>query len=941
MKIIENSLPLYEINILSMYEMSHKAPPIAIKRALIKLFGMELPISKLPKLHNLHYYPARIPTWGARAITLASLLESEETKPEIFLEMLGFDELKKRVKLEGRFLIPYIVNPDKIAVTGLLGKNTEEIIVIDPMAGGGSIPLESLRFGFTTIAGDINPVSFLLLRATLEFPAKYGSRLFNLLLTEAKKLIDYAKANLGKYYSLDEKCTVNVLGIKHSCGGIIPIVSTTVLSKEDRIFFKFEVINGKLRIKLTKEPPPPIHKCLHCGTPISYEILRKEWVKKHSEVINKLLEGVDASDLIEELYIPVAIESMHGYREPTDNDKRFQIEAYKELLKLAKEDDSFLQVLPISEIPNDNGVFENIKKIGLTHWHMLFTPRQLLALYLLTRYIKERAIQLYSEHGEIGVAVSLYLALALTKTFNYNNLLTQWHASKEVIRDLIGSQYALNKSADLGYDFIDAAIQNFTLPWALEPEIAESGRFYKTAGGMLPVVKLLCDNLEGLWKEGRDAIYLWDATKLSENIPEIKADLIHVDPPYYDQHDYAGIMEFFWQILQRALMPVLDVLFPKDAIKIDWSPYQSELPRQEIRGPPPKRVDEFHQKLQMLQLEGFTPPKKVDEFSKFGDAMEAFFKECLKVLKPDGIFVMWYTYGKIEGWEELFYRLYKAGMEVKKCWQVWSQSPQRRVALQGSAFFTSMVIVAKSGTERILIDGTDDPKFVNAVSESVNKSLTNILQRYGFEMFNEATVMAFADAISAATRFEIMGTKDESRRISNFRELKNEALKIAVNEYLKKLADMFQIKYFPVESLDKNSKLYLLLMLVSDEEFRIPYDFSNKLSQILGGANFRLLAQNRGGNKWFLKPLAEVAKLFSPSVMTETFKLLNEVSKTIEKFGERAAEEVIQKFSKDSIAYANYMISFCEFFGENKLVKIGLINPMLIPKLKRVLGGFT
>jgi hypothetical protein len=28
-------------------------------------------------------------------------------------------------------------------------------------------------------------------------------------------------------------------------------------------------------------------------------------------------------------------------------------------------------------------------------------------------------------------------------------------------------------------------------------------------------------------------------------------------------------------------------------------------------------------------------------------------------------------------------------------------------------------------------------------------------------------------------------------------------------------------------------------------------------------------------------------------------------------------------------------------FGENKLVKTGLINPMLIPKLKRVLGGFT
>ncbi len=917
MKIIEGSLPLYEINALSMYEMSNlKMLQSAVKAILKKLFGgEELKSSNLPKLHNLHYYPARIPTWGARTITLASLLESEETKPEIFLKMLGFDELKERVKLEGRFLIPYMVNPDKITVTGLLGKDPEEIIVVDPMAGGGSIPLESLRLGFTTIAGDINPVSYLLLRATVEFPAKYGSRLFNLLLAEAKKLIDYAKVNLGKYYLADEKCTINVLGIKHSCGGIIPIVSTTVLSKEDRIFFKFEVINGKLKAKLTKEPPPPIHKCLHCGAPISYEILRKEWVKKHSEAINKLLEEIDTSDLIEELYIPVAIESMHGYREATEDDKRFQIEAYKELLKLVKEDESFLQMLPTSEIPDDNRVFENVKRIGLTHWHMLFTPRQLLALYLLTRYVKERTIQLYSEHGEIGVAVSLYLVLALTKTFNYNNLLTQWDASDESIRDLVGSQYALNKSANLGYDFIDAAIQNFTLSWALEPEIAESGKFYKTAGGILPVVKLLCDNLEGLWKEGRDAIYLWDATKLSENIPEIKADLIHVDPPYYDQHHYAGIMEFFWQILQRALMPVLDVLFPKDAIKVDWSPYQSELPRHEIHGP---------------------PPKKVGEFSEFGTATEVFFKECLKVLKREGIFVMWYTYGKIEGWEELFYRLYNAGMDVKKCWQVWSQSPQRRVALQGSAFFTSMIIVSKHGTERILIDDPDNPKFVDAVRESVRNSVTNILQRYGFEMFNEATVMAFADAISVATRFEIMGTKHELQRRSNFLKLKDEALKIAVNEYLETLAEIFQIKYFPVESLDNASKLYLLLLLVSDEEFRIPYDFSNKLSQILG-VNFKLLAQNRGGNKWFLKSPAEVAKLFSSSVIMETFKLLNEASKTIEKFGERAAEEVVQKFSKDSIAYTNYMV----FLGKNKLIKTGLINSTLIPKLERVLGGFT
>jgi adenine-specific DNA methylase len=918
MKFIGDSLPLYEINVLSMYEMSNlKMLPLDVKDTLKKLFGNEdLKACNLPKIHNLHYYPARIPTWGARAITLATLIENGEAKFDNFLKALGYDELKECVNTAGRFLIPYIVNPDKQAVTQVLGKNANEMIVVDPMAGGGSIPLESLRLGFTTIAGDLNPISYLLLRASIEFPAKYGSRLFNLLLTESKKLIDYAKVNLGKYYSPDEKCTVNVLGIKHSCGGIVPIVSATVLSKADGIFFTFEAVDGKLlRTKLTKEPPPPIFKCPHCNTLISLEALRKEWVKKHKETINRLLEGFDVSDSSGELYVPVAIENRHGYREPVDPDRKLQAEACKELLKHVKSDDAFYNIMPTSEIPDDNGVFKDVKRIGLTHWHTIFAPRQLLALYLITRYVRQRAMQLYSEYGELGAAVSLYLALIVTKTFNYNNLLTQWDASDESIRDLVGSQYALNRRASLGYDFIDAAIQNFTLPWAIEPEVAESGKFYRTAGGILPVVKLLCDNLDGLWKEGKDAIYLWDATKLNASLPESKVDVIHVDPPYYDQHDYAGIMEFFWQLLQRALLPVLDVLFPKDAIKIDWSPYQTELPRQEIHGP---------------------PPKKVGELSKFGDAMEAFFKESLKVLKPNGTLVMWYTYGRIEGWEELFYRFYNAGMEVEKCWQIWSQSPQRRIAIQGSAFFTSMVIVAKPGTARTLISDMDDPRFVEAVTNSVSNSLTNTVQRHNFKMFKEATVMAFADAISTATRFEIIGATHELQYRSNFLKLKDEALKIAVNAYLKKLAELFQMKYFPVESLNSPSKLYLLLMLVSDEQFRIPYDFSNRLSQILG-LNFKHLSQNRGGNKWFLKPLDEVANFFSASTIAEAVKLLNEVSKTIEKFGERAAEEVIRKFSRDSIAYAHYMI----FFGGNKLIKTGLISPELIPRVNRVIGGFT
>ncbi|MGH9891433.1 MAG: DUF1156 domain-containing protein, partial [bacterium] len=46
--------------------------------------------------------------------------------------------------------------------------------VLDPFAGGGAIPLEAGRLSCQPIAHDYNPVAYLILRATCEFPQKYG-----------------------------------------------------------------------------------------------------------------------------------------------------------------------------------------------------------------------------------------------------------------------------------------------------------------------------------------------------------------------------------------------------------------------------------------------------------------------------------------------------------------------------------------------------------------------------------------------------------------------------------------------------------------------------------------------------------------------------------------------------------------------------------------------
>jgi adenine-specific DNA methylase len=50
---------------------------------------------------------------------------------------------------------------------------------MDPMAGGGSIPFESLRFGLTTYVYEINPVASVILLATLDYPARLGESFSN------------------------------------------------------------------------------------------------------------------------------------------------------------------------------------------------------------------------------------------------------------------------------------------------------------------------------------------------------------------------------------------------------------------------------------------------------------------------------------------------------------------------------------------------------------------------------------------------------------------------------------------------------------------------------------------------------------------------------------------------------------------------------------------
>ena len=78
---------------------------------------------------------------------------------------------------------------------------TRDLSVLDPFAGGGSIPFETLRYGFTTIANDLNPVAAIILKATLDYPARFGPDLAEDIKKWGERWYELVKPKLEPFFT--------------------------------------------------------------------------------------------------------------------------------------------------------------------------------------------------------------------------------------------------------------------------------------------------------------------------------------------------------------------------------------------------------------------------------------------------------------------------------------------------------------------------------------------------------------------------------------------------------------------------------------------------------------------------------------------------------------------------------------------------------------------
>ena len=143
------------------------------------------PMTPFPAPNRLHVWWARRPLVASRAAVLASLLPADADR-EQFLHALGIHgdpvAARQRIAVANRtgarlggdaygYARAFSYSPDAECRKWLRKHEVPNAVVLDPTAGGGSIPFEALRLGSETQANDLNPVAALLERATVEWPS--------------------------------------------------------------------------------------------------------------------------------------------------------------------------------------------------------------------------------------------------------------------------------------------------------------------------------------------------------------------------------------------------------------------------------------------------------------------------------------------------------------------------------------------------------------------------------------------------------------------------------------------------------------------------------------------------------------------------------------------------------------------------------------------------
>jgi len=565
-KLIEVSLPLAEINDASAYD---KMPGIGAH----------------PK--GIHHWWARLPLPTARAILFASVVDDPSSHPEKFPTEEA--QAAERERLFG--IIRRMMQKQLHKHPEVYAEARAEMLkycdgklppVLDPFAGGGSIPLEAARLGFEAYAGDQNPVAVLLNKANLEIVPRWtdhppvnpedrrkiggtgGWRGASGLAADVRYygrvILERARKKIGHLYppvKVTEEMAAEHPHLKPYVGKELPVIAwiwaRTVPSPNPAARGAHVPLMSTFWLSSKKGSEawlePVVDRARHAwrfhvrtGAPKDREAV-KGGTKQAGSGFKCLLTGE-----------PISFEYIRGQA----SQGRMGV-ALVAVISETQRGRIYLPATPeqvsTASIPKPSGFPETdlpenalgfrIQNYGVKkHWQM-FPPRQLTAMVTLSDLIREVRADVRRDALAAGLSeanadaytadVVTFLAMALDRCADLNNSLCTWNHADEVVRNLFKRQ-----AIPMVWDFAEASVLNDVVggwPTCVVRTVKCIETVYPVRSGHARVI---------------DAASPWNGLR---NV------LISTDPPYYDNIGYAALSDFFYVWLRRTIGDLYPDLF--------------------------------------------------------------------------------------------------------------------------------------------------------------------------------------------------------------------------------------------------------------------------------------------------------------------------------------------------------------------------------------------
>jgi putative DNA methylase len=530
-------------------------------------------------------------------------------------------------------------------------------LVVDPFAGGGSIPLEALRVGADAFASDLNPVAVLLNKVVLEYIPKYGQRLADEVRKWGQWVKEDAEKELAEFYPKDEDGSTPIAYLwartiiceGPNCGYQVPVLGTFLLRKKVGNYVSIKLIKDQtnrsfktILVTNSNDTSGTARRssvtCPNCGYTTPRSQVEAQMIKK---------EGGAATAQMVAVVTTRKGQTGRFYRIPNETDLNAVKDAQNHLLFKIREHNSKPSFIPDEDLPYLRSIF-NVHVYGIRKWEKLFSPRQQLAIGILCEIMQKLQIILKEENSitnEFASAILVCIAFAIDKHIDFNSSISRWanHMEKSVAtfgRQALGMLWDWGEMIPIG-DSTGAYI--VALNWCIKA----------IEGVVRAELHQGCANINS-------------ATE--HPLPNDSAACLITDPPYYDAVPYADLSDYFYVWLKRSLNGLSiegfsDVLTPKEKEIVQLS----------------ERNKEYAYKTK----------------DRFEELISISLSQSRRYVSAAGIGVVVFAHKTTEGWEAMLEGLIRSGWIVTASWTIDTEKPDRLRAQNSAALASSVHLVCR------------------------------------------------------------------------------------------------------------------------------------------------------------------------------------------------------------------------------------------------------